>query len=99
MKRAFVLFAALCMVLPIAAPQTAAPKPGVHERPASADEAAIRQVSEDWIRFYNAADALLHWGPRLLCGHLPGDQRRSDSGWAHSNSAEESERQVADGRA
>jgi uncharacterized protein (TIGR02246 family) len=57
MKRAFVLFAASCMVLPIAAPPTAAPKPGVHERPVSADEAAIRQVSEDWIRFYNAGDA------------------------------------------
>ena len=57
MKRAFVLFAASCMVLPIAAPPTAAPKPGVHERPVSADEAAIRQVSEDWIRFYNGGDA------------------------------------------
>ena len=57
MKRAFVLFAASCMVLPIAAPQTAAPKPGVHERPVSADEAAIRQVSEDWIRFYNSGVA------------------------------------------
>src|SRR5271157_5796754 len=56
MKRAFVLFAALCMVLPIAASQAAAPKPGVHERPASAEEAAIRQVSEDWIKFYNAGD-------------------------------------------
>jgi uncharacterized protein (TIGR02246 family) len=57
MKRAFVLFAALCMVLPKAAPQTAAPKPEVRERSMSADEATIRQVSEDWIRFYNAGDA------------------------------------------
>jgi hypothetical protein len=57
MKRAFVLFAALCMPLPIAAPQTAAPKPERRERPMSADEAAIRQISEDWIRFYNAGDA------------------------------------------
>ena len=57
MKRALVLFAALCMALPLAAPQTAAPKPEVRERPMSADEAAIRQVSEDWIRFYNAGDA------------------------------------------
>ncbi len=56
MKKAFVLFAALCMTLPLAAPQTAAPKPEVRHRPMSADEAAIRQVSEDWIRFYNAGD-------------------------------------------
>ena len=57
MKRAFVLFAALCMALPFAAPQTASPKPEVRERQMSADEAAIRQISEDWIRFYNAGDA------------------------------------------
>jgi uncharacterized protein (TIGR02246 family) len=57
MKRASVLFAALCIALPLAAPQTAAPKPEVHERPRSADEAAIRQALEDWIRFYNAGDA------------------------------------------
>jgi uncharacterized protein (TIGR02246 family) len=57
MKRAFLLFALLCMALPLAAPQTAVPKPEVHERPMSADEAAIRQISEDWIRFYNARDA------------------------------------------
>ena len=56
MKRTFVLFAALCMAMPIAAPQTAAPKPEVRERPMSADEAAIRKISEDWIRFYNAGD-------------------------------------------
>jgi len=49
MKEAFVLFAALCMALPLAA-QTAAPKREVRERPMSADEAAIRQVSEDWIQ-------------------------------------------------
>jgi uncharacterized protein (TIGR02246 family) len=57
MKRAFVLFAALCMTLPLAAPQTAAPKPEVRDRPMSAEEAAIRQISEDWIRLYNAGDA------------------------------------------
>jgi len=33
------------------------PNPEVRERPMSADEAAIRQVSEDWIRFYNAGGA------------------------------------------
>ena len=57
MKRAFLLFAELCIVVPIAAPQTAAPNPEVRERPMSADDAAIRQVSEDWIRFYNGGDA------------------------------------------
>ncbi|MGB8031012.1 MAG: DUF4440 domain-containing protein [Terracidiphilus sp.] len=57
MGRAFVMFAALCIALPFAAPQTAALKPEVCERPMSADEVAIRQVSEDWIRFYNAGDA------------------------------------------
>jgi ketosteroid isomerase-like protein len=57
MKRTLVLFAALCMTLPISAPQTATPKPEVRERPLSADEVAIRQISEDWIRFYNAGDA------------------------------------------
>ena len=41
----------------MAAPQTAAPKPEARDRPVSADEAAIRQISEDWIRFYNAGDA------------------------------------------
>ncbi len=57
MKRAFLLFAALWMALPIGAPQTAAPELEVRERPMSADEAAIRQISDDWIRFYNAGDA------------------------------------------
>jgi uncharacterized protein (TIGR02246 family) len=57
MKRAFALFAALSMVLPLAAQQTAAPKPEVQERPKSVEEAAIWQVSEDWVRFYNAGDA------------------------------------------
>jgi len=56
MKRAFVLFAALCIALPFVAPQTASPKPKGSERQISGDEAAIRQVSEDWIRFYNAGD-------------------------------------------
>src|SRR5271166_4021319 len=56
MKRAFVLFGALCVASPIAAPQTASPKAEVREQ-MSADEAAIQQVSEDWIRFYNAGDA------------------------------------------
>jgi ketosteroid isomerase-like protein len=58
MKRTFLLFAALCIAVPIAGPQTAAPKPEVRERPMSAEEAAIRQVSEDWIRFYNRGDAV-----------------------------------------
>jgi hypothetical protein len=60
MKRAVVavvLFAAFCMALPVASPQTAAPKTGARERPMSADETAMRQVSEDWIRYYNAGDA------------------------------------------
>jgi uncharacterized protein (TIGR02246 family) len=57
MKRGFVLFAALCMASPVAGPQTTAPKLEVPERPMSADEADIRQISKDWIRFYNAGDA------------------------------------------
>jgi uncharacterized protein (TIGR02246 family) len=57
MKRAFLLFAALCLSWPLAVAQTAAPQPEGHEQPMNADEAAIRQVSEDWIRFYNAGDA------------------------------------------
>jgi uncharacterized protein (TIGR02246 family) len=57
MKGAFVLFAVWCATLPIAAPQTATTKPEVREQPMSADEAAIRQISEDWIRLYNAGDA------------------------------------------
>ena len=57
MKIAFALFAALCIALPFVVPQTALPKPGVRERPMSADEVAIRHVSEDWIRLYNAGDA------------------------------------------
>jgi uncharacterized protein (TIGR02246 family) len=56
MKTAFVLFAALCMALPLAAQQTVAPKPEVHERRMSVDEAAIWQISEDWVRLYNAGD-------------------------------------------
>lgn len=51
MKSAFTLFAALCHCQATAAP------PGVRERRMSAEEAAIRQISEDWIRFYNAGDA------------------------------------------
>ncbi len=57
MKRAFLLFAELCIVAPIAAPQTAAPNPEVRQWPMSAEEGAIRQVSEDWIRFCNSGDA------------------------------------------
>lgn len=37
-------------------PQATVPKPEAGERPMS-DEADIRQVSEDWIKFYNAGDA------------------------------------------
>lgn len=57
MKRAFVLLAALLITLPGATPQTAASKREVGERPVSPDEADVRQISEDWIRFYNAGDA------------------------------------------
>jgi ketosteroid isomerase-like protein len=57
MKRALALFAALCMALPSTTTQTTSPKPEVREWPMSAEEANIRQVSEDWIRFYNAEEA------------------------------------------
>jgi len=57
MKRAFLLFAALLMASPVVRPQTVATKPEVRERQMSPDEAALRQVSEDWIKFYNAGDA------------------------------------------
>jgi ketosteroid isomerase-like protein len=57
MKRPFVLFGVLLMALAVATAQTAAPELEVRERPVSADEADIRQISEDWIRFYNAGDA------------------------------------------
>jgi len=57
MRKSFVLFAVLCMALPFAASQTALPKPDMREQSLSGDEASIRQVSEDWIRFYNAGDA------------------------------------------
>ena len=57
MKRAIALFAALFMALPVATSQTPAPNPEVRQRPISADKAAIRQIPEDWIRFYNAGDA------------------------------------------
>jgi ketosteroid isomerase-like protein len=57
MKIALVVFFAWFMALPFARPQLVSPEPEVRERPASADEAAIRQISEDWIRFYNAGDA------------------------------------------
>jgi ketosteroid isomerase-like protein len=57
MKRVLVLLAAFCVPMPAAAPQTTAPKPEKGEEPLSADEAAIRQISQDWTRFYNAGDA------------------------------------------
>jgi len=57
MKRAFVLYAALCIATPLPAQQTAPPKTEVHEQPTSVDEAAVWRVSEDWVRFYNAGDA------------------------------------------
>jgi ketosteroid isomerase-like protein len=57
MKIALVVFAALVLALPFVRPQTVSPEPEVRERLASADEAAIRQISEDWIRFYNSGDA------------------------------------------
>ncbi len=57
MKTALLLFAVLDMALPFAAPQITTTEPAVRERPMSADEAAIRQIPEDWIRFYNAGDA------------------------------------------
>jgi uncharacterized protein (TIGR02246 family) len=57
MKNTTVLLAAWCMALPMAAAQASAPKIEVREQAMSADEAVIRQISEDWIRFYNAGDA------------------------------------------
>ena len=57
MKTTFVVFAALCMIFPFAAPQTSTPKPEVRRRPMSTDDVDIRQISEDWINFYNAGDA------------------------------------------
>jgi len=57
MKSPFALFVALCIALPFAAPQAAPSKPEVRPQTMSAEEAAIWQVSEDWIRFYNTGDA------------------------------------------
>jgi uncharacterized protein (TIGR02246 family) len=57
MKKIMALFAALCVMTTLAAPQTAAPQSAAHEPAMSDDETAIRQVSEDWVRFYNAGDA------------------------------------------
>jgi len=56
MKRAFV-FIALYVSLPVTAWQTAIPRPEVREGPMSADESTVRQISEDWIKSYNAGDA------------------------------------------
>ena len=57
MKTSLIFLAALCVPLAIGRPQTAAPKPGVREHSMGADEAAIRQIPDDWIRFYDAGDA------------------------------------------
>ena len=57
MIRAFVFFAAVCTSLLLAAAQTVAQNPEQHQQRMSADEAAIRQIPEDWIRFYNTGDA------------------------------------------
>ena len=85
MKGAFVLFTVWCATLPIAAPQTATPKPEVREQPMSADEAAIRQISEDWIRFYNAGDAtkvaaLYTDNGYYLSAHILGARQAGDRG-------------------
>ena len=57
MIRAFVFFAAVCTSLLLAAAQTVAQNPEQHQQRMSADEAAIRKIPEDWIRFYNTGDA------------------------------------------
>ena len=57
MKLAFVIFALLCIALPIASPQTFAPTSKVRDQSTSSDEADIRQVSDDWVNFYNAGEA------------------------------------------
>jgi ketosteroid isomerase-like protein len=54
MEKALIMFALFCTALPVATPQTVSSSP---EQPASADRESIRQIPEDWIRFYNAGDA------------------------------------------
>jgi hypothetical protein len=50
MKRAFVLFAASRMALPLAAPQTAAPKPEVRERMSACQVLALEADASDFER-------------------------------------------------
>jgi uncharacterized protein (TIGR02246 family) len=57
MKQLSVLLAVLCSGQPVAFPQAAAPKAALKQQHVSAEEAAIRQVPEEWIRFYNSGDA------------------------------------------
>ncbi len=62
MKRICASLAALCLMLPAATVLASTPKSETHEyktheQTMSADEVAIRQVSDDWVRFYNAGDA------------------------------------------
>jgi len=89
MKRALLLFAGLCIAVPIAAPRMVAPEPELRERPMSADEAAIRQVSEDWIRFYNRGDAVsvavLYTEDSYYLSPHPSAREAGDRGWERGN--------------
>lgn len=57
MKNLLLFFVALCIVVPVAGAQTVASKPEAQKQGMSAEEAALRQIPEDWISFYNAGDA------------------------------------------
>ena len=59
MRKAYLLIAALLMSTPFAAPQRTIQNSEPRERSMSPDEADIRRVSENWIKFYNAGDAAM----------------------------------------
>ena len=57
MKLVLLFLTTLCIAIPTAVAQVASPHSDTAEPPATADDVAIRRISEDWIRFYNAGDA------------------------------------------
>jgi len=57
MNRFFVSFIALLMVLPVITLRQDASRPEIRQPAMNSDEADIREISEDWIKFYNAGDA------------------------------------------
>jgi ketosteroid isomerase-like protein len=57
MKWMKMLFVVSIAALPVAMPADAARASELSEQSTGADEAEIRQVSENWIKFYNAGDA------------------------------------------